>query len=527
LWRVTPPEQPEHKPGGGVTTKWVTILAFAGIGVDAAASSDWAARLRPDEARLAALHACLSEQGYPEWIEPLAKQHPAAVIPIVVGAFEAEWGSDGSQTPFLYQYGSNGITDRNVRDAVIETMAKSEPPRLIVLDYALSLLSRTQLEGPERAGWKQVALGRFRKYRKIDVPRAIRYVALLLITDQPSAVKTLLNWLNGTPPARRRRLGEQIVGLLFGTHDPIVPAPLKDASTDVLMRLLRLTYENVKPSDDNVREGSFTPDSRDEAENGRNALLKALLDRPGPESYDAVVRLSRSRAVQNLAVRFRELARGMAERDAEPLAWTVSEILTLERSYLLPIKSGEDLYRVVLGVLDEVAWDFDHADASSRAVLETARDEDSVQEWLHEQLRLRAKGRYHVHRESEVAEGNLPDIIASAIAAPFQVAIEAKHGDKGWTVSTLAGALKEQLAEDYLRPSNRRHGVFVVTRHRGKRWRDPNTGQLLDFSTLMETLAARAAKLKRNRVGPIAVQVRGIDAFQRRRRRGTRPSLKA
>src|ERR1700716_167791 len=50
---------------------------------------------------------------------------------------------------------------------------------------------------------------------------------------------------------------------------------------------------------------------------------------------------------------------------------------------------------------------FDHEDASSRAVLETAKDEDAVQNYLAEQLRLRSKGRYHTARENEVAEGNM------------------------------------------------------------------------------------------------------------------------
>jgi hypothetical protein len=232
-----------------------------------------------------------------------------------------------------------------------------------------------------------------------------------------------------------------------------------------------------------------------------------------------MIRLSRSRLVPARSLRFRELARGMAERDTESPAWSPVETLTLERRYLLPVKTAEDLYRVVLDVLDEIIWDFDNQDASSRAVLETAKHENAVQHWAAEQLRLRAHGRYHVHREAEVAEGNMPDILISGTTTPFEVAVEAKHGDKGWTLSTLTEAIKDQLAEDYLRPGNRRSGVFIVTCHKKKRWQDSRTGKLLDFQELIERLAKFASTLTRNTVGSVIVRVRGIDAAPRPRRR--------
>src|SRR5712675_1999373 len=106
---------------------------------------------------------------------------------------------------------------------------------------------------------------------------------------------------------------------------------------------------------------------------------------------------------------------------------------------------------------------------SSRALMERAKDEDEVQHWLAEQMNARAKGRFHVVREAEVAIGDKPDLIVASTSAPCQVAIEVKHGGMGWSARDLEKALRTQLAEDYLKPENRRHGVLVITHHRDRR----------------------------------------------------------
>jgi hypothetical protein len=154
-------------------------------------------------------------------------------------------------------------------------------------------------------------------------------------------------------------------------------------------------------------------------------------------------------------------------------------------------------------------------------VLETAKDEDAVQNWLAEQLRQRAKNRFYATREPEIAEGNMPDILVSAVAASVEVAIEAKHGGKGWSTTALEDALRGQLAEDYLRPINRRHGIFVITNHRRRTWTHPRTGKRLNFSEMVAYLNGVASKITSNAAGDVSVTVIGSDALPRQRRRST------
>ena len=236
-------------------------------------------------------------------------------------------------------------------------------------------------------------------------------------------------------------------------------------------------------------------------------------------AFESMMNLAAHREMKSRRIRFRELARRMAERDADVTAWRPAEVLAFERGKTLPIKSAPQLYKLVQSVINEICWEFDNSDASARAVLETARDEKAVQEWLAAEINHRAKGRYHASRESEVAEGNMPDVLISAVGALVQVAVEAKHGGKEWSTKQLEESLRNQLAEDYLRPATRRHGVFVVTNHRKRGWADPMTRKRLTFVELIAYLNGVAAGLKRNSVGDIAVTVIGVDAVKRRRSR--------
>jgi hypothetical protein len=81
-----------------------------------------------------------------------------------------------------------------------------------------------------------------------------------------------------------------------------------------------------------------------------------------------------------------------------------------------------------------------------------------------------------------------------------------------WTVRQLEKALQKQLADDYLKPESRRHGVFVVTHHGTRTWLHPETRKVLIFPELIAYLADFASTLRSNTCGPIEVAVRGIDA---------------
>jgi hypothetical protein len=178
------------------------------------------------------------------------------------------------------------------------------------------------------------------------------------------------------------------------------------------------------------------------------------------------------------------------------------------------VKTGADLLRVAMGVLEDIALNLTHGDVTSRPLLERAKDEDEVQNWLVEQMNARARGRFHAHREAQVATGDKPDVILSSTSAPCEVAIEVKHGGKGWSAKDLEYALRSQLAEDYLKPESRRHGVLVITHHRDRRWLRVSDNKPISFTDLLGWLSGIAATITQNAVGPIVTRAVGINAWK-------------
>jgi hypothetical protein len=513
-WRVTKPERPKRREGSAITIKYANILAFGAVGVEAGEDADWTSRLTDEEAVRAALHGCLTEQGYPEWIDSLIASHPRVVLPVIRRAVRQEYLSGAAGlTTFVYRYGRGTLPIHPaVQKILFDLIASKEPGDTNKFDCMVGMVERIETTAKQRNKLFKTTEQRLSAHRGAGRIAEARWsLAMLLLLDFHRGLGHLETWLTDVPPAQAEGHAEQTFAFLFDRHSPTIASALPNASVADLERLLRLAYTHIRPEADRYHEGSFSPDTRDDAENARNSILNALLERSGPDAYHAFRRVADDQAVALRVARFRELARGMAERDAEPLAWTPKEVLNFERECTAPVKTGRDLLRLVEAVLKDVQFQFTKEDASSRRVLQRAEDEDEVQNWLVEQLNLRARDRFRAFREAEVAQGDKPDVIVASTSASCEVAIEVKHG-KRWSVRQLDAALRNQLAEDYLKPAARRHGILVITHHRARQWRDTETNEPMTFPRLIERLSATAATLSRNAVGAIEVKCLGIDS---------------
>jgi hypothetical protein len=515
-WRLTRPLRPKRSRGGSI--KYVNILAFGAVGVEAASDPDWTSHLSDDEAKMAALHGCWAERGFPEWIEVLVASHPRVVLPVLRRRIREEWLSP---TPgswdFIYWYSQINIPIHStIQQILFEVISSIDPPEDGRLGRMLGIVQRLALTQKQK--FKLFRIGKARLADHAGARRngqALHYLALLLLLDMERALPELECWLAQIDAQDRQARAETTFSFLFDLHNPLIPGALAVASVPDLARLLRLVYFYVRPEADVFHEGSYTPGTREHAEGARNFILTAMLNRPGADAYYALRRMADDPEYALRADRFCELARGKAERDTEPPAWTARETVVFEREHTAPVKAGVDLLRVVESVLKDIQFQLDKMDVSSRTLLQRAADEDEVQNWIVEQMNYRSRGRFIAHREAEVADGDMPDVIISSTSAPCEVAIEIKHGGKKWTVRQLEHALRSQLATDYLKPPSRRHGVLVITHHGQRQWRDPESNEVVTFEGLILLLASVAKTLVNNEAGAIEVRCFGIDASPR------------
>jgi hypothetical protein len=512
LWRLVSPERPQRTEGGGIRTKWANALAFAGIGIEASLRPDWASFLTAREAAIAARHACLCEEGYPAWLDALLEAHRDAVLPIIRQELEAEWRVEGDQPGDILDHlaNSRAPAPTALRGPFLEIVTSSEAGNVRKAELGLRFLQGFDLNDA-RQNIARVAASRL-EVQSGDDDSILLSLAMLFIADADGAISRLKTWIDAVPEPQRKARAELALARLFGRDQALITGALPALSTSNLSDLVHFTYVRVSPAEDVHHEGSYTPDTRDGAESARNSILTVLIDRPGEEAYLAVKSLADAGIPTVQPTRFRELARLKAERDAEFAPWQPGQVHSMESLHAAPISTSDDLMRVVLSVLADIQRDLTNEDASSRKLLLAAENEDQIQNWLHEQLRLRSRGRYHAHREPEVAEKNEPDIVVSAISAPIELAIELKHGGKeSWTVLKLVAALRTQLIEDYLRTQSRRRGILVITHHGNRTWRAPEDNAPLNFAALIERLQNLAKSLTSNATGPIKAAAVGID----------------
>lgn len=526
-WRETKPNiSPGEKQPIRVT--WPSIYCVGAIGAEKAENPNWLSQLTSSEAQLAAKHgfSVAKSLDYPDWLDDLAAFYPDTVLPALMKWTKREWLSEtNAHCGFLNHFSSGKAPiEPTLTNDLFDILVGAEPNSLHKLELAIRLFQRMRLTENQLDRLQQVCQDRVVENRKPE--ESTRYIALLFWINPDVACETFCGWLEKvSKPPQRSAIAVEAFAIVFGGFEKkeLMVSTLERAKTSTKKQLVRLAYRYVRPIDDNRHEGAWSSDTRDHAESSRNTVLSALLEATGADAYEAMKELAKSEEVGDRADRFHELARGMAERDSERQSWTEENTVEYESRYAAPIASNGDFLQVVLNVLGDIENSLFQDDASSLKLLEKLakpkkeptqtreRDEESVQNWLAEQLTLRAIGRFHVSREVEIANKDKPDIIVSSTSKPFEVVIEVKQADS-WSPNELKTALTVQLAENYLKPKTRRCGVLVVTNHGSRSWRHPDTKRSMNFEQLVDLLRTVANRKVTNLSGEITVSVSGINA---------------
>lgn len=516
LWRVVAPTRPTWDDGVRTITH-TSRLANAGLRLEASLDPTWAVHLTSDDARLAALHAIGCDHGYAESLDDLLKAHPAIVEPLVLAEIEREWNApDDGYTPFLYQVESGRMPiGPRLRQGLLELILTADPISAGRIREGQKIARVLDLSPTDSASLSSQSQARLKTATDLDDEVAqVACIGQLIEVDAAIGIPALSTLLSG--PAKDEEASSRAERIFIDLFDAShgLAATVRPLNPALAGSLVRLAYQSVRPELDRVKSGMYEPDRHDTATSARSRVLSLLLDQTGEAAYRAVLALAEDLDLKIRWARFRQLARGMAERDAEPRAWIEGQVIEMERRSAAPAQSGADLLRIATGVIHDIDAGLTTADFSSAGVLQTAQNEEAVREWLAEQLHLRSKGRYLVQQEKEISDRDMPDITLVSTAGPFEVAIEVKHGGKPWTLTDLRLALSDQLATRYLRPTHRRHGILVVSHHRDRVWIDPKTGQRLNFAAMLAALSDQATGITRNDVGSIAVRVLGLDAFR-------------
>ena len=508
LWREETPvlwaEGPAAARNQMPPMQWIHGL----LGVSAEASTPgWTASLSSNEARAATVYATIEAGGFAPFIADLAKSHPAEVKDVIGGEVSAEIrvGGDHQYLPAL-----EGLigADRELKRILVPRLIdelKSWPsivtdetgsPPGRSLDSVLTVLG----EMTNTADRRVVAEECRRRYEADPVgPLAFVWLKGLFRFDVLLGTRVLTETLVDRDDPDTRKRAVEIFAALFGERDAVF-FEIKDSAqyARVLGQLVRLSHAFVRPKDDQVHEGAYSPDARDNAQRVRGFLLSSLLDTPGPEARSVVLDLVGEDDFADIQDYIRLRARQRTAEDAEFAPLTPKAVFDeIENRHEAAPQDRDGLFDVMMDRLDDLAYEIDHHDFTNRETVRSITVEPEMQRTLALRLEGRANGAYHVAREEEVVDRKHTDITLSAVKGNQKAVVEVKIADK-WSLTELDQALQNQLAGQYLRHSRCKAGCLLLTHHgRKSYWIHPDNGKRLTFSAAVEYLKDKAQTLEK------------------------------
>ena len=506
FWRNKPPMLWSTRPAGEKNSTphdWIKGL----VGVSAEAShSGWAKDVTAQDARTAAAYATVELNGFAPFIVDLAEAHPSEVEEIIGGEVSAELAV-GNECEHLPTLQNLGHADSKLKRLLIPRLlaelmswpdafsAEIAPKWLHHLERMLRVLTEAEHK-EDREAISRECLKRYEA--DPGGPLATAWLRGLFQFDLQCGTRALIRALGDGSDAKASARAVETFASLFGGHDAVVPEMSDPAEcAQVFGQLVRSAYAFVRREDDLVHRGTYSPDTRDDAQTARNFLLSRLLETPGAAARRVVLELACEEDFQHFPDRLRLLARRKAAAEGELTPFDPADIVALGDNLEAPARDTEGLFSVMMDRLEDLAHDLRHHEFSDRKTVKGIAEESEMRRTLAMRLEGKANGVYKVAQEEEVADRKRTDIRLLAVKSSNKTVIEIKIADKDWTLKDLEKALVEQLVGQYLRHTDCKSGCLLLT-HGGKRkyWQHPETSKRLKPPGVVEFLREKAARIE-------------------------------
>jgi len=528
FWRNDKPTLPSERPNNEKAT-YLVHWQF-GLACIAAEAEDpnWAKAISINEAELACRYALVQLNGFPSWLDDIGTTHPAAIDHILGQEFSHSMNdltNAPQQSSFLQDLGYASPTVASlfvpqVWSWLIGTLAKEQNGDLNRLkpdirQAIIILLKNGSREDRDKLGLmanQALALGR-------SVPLADVWLPVLMAVNPVSGVEMLEFGLKEIA-ASKNGAGAHWFAQLFGSYNsgfgPNLRGP--EFTPGLLLRLVRLSYQHVRVQDDADHEGAYSPDMRDDAESGRNAVLSALLATSGVEGWVAKLEMANDPLFVHFKDRAIALAREMSAGEADNAPITEAEFAELDKGGESPPSTNEAMFALLRDRLDDID-DALLQDTSPRELWATVKEERLLRRALARELQYIANHIYTVDQEAATADEKETDIRLRSTNPKRQAVIELKVGEKRRSAVELRTALKEQLLQKYMAAEECRAGCLVISiSSEKKRWKHADTGKTIGFEELIAMLNQEAQRLSNELGGSAKLMAKGLDL---------RPRLKA
>lgn len=524
-WRsMRPTVRCERRLGEENTYLVVWSIGLMGIYAEAE-DPHWAAKLKRNEAELAARYALLELNGLPSWLGSLAKAHPTEVEAVVGAELFDELLDAGADS------GWHSMALQSLRNST-QDVAQLLLPRLVgwlawsgstLMQLPYSPSNEKKLSqvvgvllahaGPEIKGpLEELAAAQVRAAG--TGPYLLFWLPVLFSLAPLRGVERMLPVLSALP-VEPNGAAVHIIGSLFNERSG--SGSTEWASKLAPAQLLRLTLElhrHVRTEDDLVHDTVYSPRARDAAENGRRYIFDALMKASGPEALRAKRALAADPLFERLRDRIAALAQERLAAEIDSSAWTPTEVATLLSRKELSPKTTTDMAQLLVDRLDDLQ-ELLLRDTSPRAGWASIDDENTLRPMIAHELEVASREAYTVDQEAVTADGKETDIRLRTVSG-YQATIELKVGEKGRSARELCDTIDDQLVKKYMAHREARTGCLLVSvADPGKYWLHPETGKRIDRFGLQVLLQAKADEAQRRLGGEARVLARVLDLVPR------------
>jgi len=469
------------------------IFAMAGLEIEANEIDNFPKNLSEAEVRHALRYLTWELNGFPSWIEQVHLTYPDLVLDAVLTELHWELARTVLYQPMHYilhdlvYYAS--WMHQYLAPSITEWMGKNDIKNHDVLRYCIHILRNgdSDIETISRLVHSKIS-------NNTASEQLATWYALWIDLDAEEAIPAAEVWLSSLSSEDASKEAQLLITKLMGTRGSSNTGPGHGDFRSVkhLKALYVLMHQHIRAKDDIDRAGKgvYSPELRDDAQDGRNALFNQLSEIPGKETYIALAQLARDHPDANYRPRMEKLAYKRAELDADLEPWSAQQVREYDRHQVRTPSTHRQLFDLTTSrLIDLKAW-IELGNDSPYKTWRKADSENEMRNLVVGWLNGRSSGLYTCAQENELSNNQRPDIWMQSAQVASAVPIELKVLDQGWSGPVLCERLRNQLAGDYLREETACCGVLLLVwqgRSNKRSWEiDGKRVTLLDLRTALD-----------------------------------------
>ena len=456
--------------------------------------------------------------GFPPWFQTLADSHHDAVAKVIAEALRGEWAAipddsqSGSPTLQRLVYGGN-LPDSLYLPVLQELLLGSLPLSSLVLVDSLRLVVRSPSTSRQ---WLITRARTILQESKEFDDRTWPWLLAVWLMDADWAFEFMRNRLAVLNGSEQQAACMALCAAMYGDTRQGLSCPQPDYDRpDFLLKFIPWVYGYIRPEEDVVHDGVFSPGDRDNAERFRDSLLARLENRSGQDADDTLMALA---ALPELARIRDSLLMRIDNRKslrADDFLILPEDVKALQTTHERIPRSRADLFHTAFSRLLAFKERVEAAEVSIRNECNSGWDEAGYQDWTQRHMQAVANGRYTIPSEAKVDPGKFPDLRFESPLVDGAISVEVKVATfDHWSYAALEGCLRAQLVGQYLRASNAKHGILLLFRaDKNRQWRTADA-ITLEWNALLKRLSSCAKDVLVNRPDIERLEIIGIDVTE-------------